>query len=338
MSSHDPQMEQLVAEVARRVAARLGGSQPLVQLGTAPSLREQPCPDGPSENCTACGLCTVRRPEAVQNIVSEGASRVGSGLGTGQTPDSIAQMIDHTLLKADATAAEVEKLCSEARTYRFASVCVNSGFVPLAKRLLRGSGVMVCAVVGFPLGAMAPNAKAFEAREAVRAGAEEIDMVINQGALKSRDYALVHEDIQNVVEASRPAKVKVILETGALNQEEKVVAISLSKVAGAHFVKTSTGFGPGGATVEDIALMRKLVGPDMGVKASGGVRSCDDAQKMKAAGASRIGASASVAIVKGCSTPAPSEAPSKYPNRPWLANRQAKPSAAAAPTGKPSAY
>ena len=338
MSSNDPQMEQLVAEVARRVAARMGGAQPLAQIGTAPSLREQPCPDGPSENCTACGLCTVRRPEAVQNIVSEGASRVGSGLGTGQTDGAIAAMIDHTLLKADATSADVEKLCAEARTYRFASVCVNTGFVPLAKRLLRGSGVMVCAVVGFPLGAMAPNAKAFEAREAVRAGAEEIDMVINQGALKSRDYAVVHEDIQKVVEASRPAKVKVILETGALTQEEKIVAISLSKVAGAHFVKTSTGFGPGGATVEDIALMRKLVGPDMGVKASGGVRTCEDAQKMKAAGASRIGASASVAIVKGCASPQPAAAASKYPHRPWLKNSAAKPASAPAGSSKPSAY
>ncbi len=336
MSSHDPHMEQLVAEIARRVAARLGSSTPLVTLGTSPPLRETPCQDGPSEHCTACGLCTVRRPEAVQNIVAEGASRVGSGMGTGQTSGDIAGMIDHTLLKADATSAEVEKLCAEARQYRFASVCVNTGFVPLAKRLLRGSGVMVCAVVGFPLGAMAPNAKAFEAREAVRSGAEEIDMVINQGALKSRDYATVHEDIEKVVEASRPAKVKVILETGALTQEEKVIAISLSKVAGAHFVKTSTGFGPGGATVEDIALMRKLVGPDMGVKASGGVRTCDDAQKMKAAGASRIGASASVSIVKGCATPSSEEKP-KHPSRPWL-RRQDAPSTPSPAPGKPSAY
>ena len=336
MSSHDPQMEQLVAEIARRVSARLSGGAALVTISSPPSLRDTPCPEGPSENCTACGLCTIRRPEAVQNIVEEGASRIGSAMGTGQTPDSIAGMIDHTLLKADATAADVEKLCAEARQYRFASVCVNTSFVPLAKRLLRGSGVMVCAVVGFPLGAMAPNAKAFEAREAVRAGAEEIDMVINQGALKSRDFAAVHEDIQKVVEASRPAKVKVILETGALTQEEKIIAISLSKVAGAHFVKTSTGFGPGGATVEDIALMRKLVGPDMGVKASGGVRTCEDAQKMKAAGASRIGASASVAITKGCAAPKVEETP-KHADRPWLRRSQA-PAAAPRSEGKPSAY
>ncbi len=156
---------------------------------------------------------------------------------------------------------------------------------------------MVCAVVGFPLGAMAPQAKAFEAREAVRAGADEIDMVVNIGALKSRDYALVEDDIRKVVQAARPARVKVILETGALTQEEKIIGITLAKIAGAHFVKTSTGFGPGGATVEDIALMRRLVGDEMGVKASGGVRTHEDAEKMRQAGASRIGASASVAII-----------------------------------------
>src|SRR5262245_48913830 len=158
---------------------------------------------------------------------------------------------------------------------------------------------MVCCVVGFPLGAMTPTAKAYEAREAVRQGAQEIDMVINVGALKSRDYETVFEDICRVVKASAPARVKVILETGALTQEEKIIGISLSKLAGAHFVKTSTGFGPGGATVEDISLMRKLVGAEMGVKASGGVRTREDAEKMALAGANRIGASASVAIVTG---------------------------------------
>ena len=310
--SNDPQIDQLVAEVQRRVLARLSQAQGQGQAQGSPAppstaagglpLRQQPC-DGPAENCSACGLCTVRRPEVVRAVVAEGAGRVGSALGTGQAPDDIAAMIDHTLLKADATSDDVRKLCDEARRYHFASVCVNTTFVPLCKRLLAGSGVMVCAVVGFPLGAMAPNAKAFEAREAVRAGADEIDMVINQGALKSRDYALVQEDIRKVVEASRPARVKVILETGALTQEEKIIAITLSKVAGAHFVKTSTGFGPGGATVEDVALMRKLVGSELGVKASGGVRTCEDAQKMRAAGANRIGASASVAITLGCQNP-----------------------------------
>jgi len=206
-------------------------------------------------------------------------------------------MIDHTLLKADATAEDVKKLCDEARKYCFASVCVNSTNVGRARAQLDGSGVMVCAVVGFPLGAMTPTAKAFEAREAVRAGADEIDMVINIGALKSRDYALVEDDIRKVVQAAKPARVKVILETGALTQEEKIIGITLSKIAGAAFVKTSTGFGPGGATVEDVALMRRLVGDELGVKASGGVRTHEDAEKMKLAGASRIGASASVAIV-----------------------------------------
>lgn len=277
---------------------QLEGAAPIASASLP--LREQPCADGPSAHCSACGLCTVRRPEAVRAILGAGAERVGSAEGTNQAPADIAQMIDHTLLKADATSEEVRRLCDEARRHHFASVCVNTSFVPLARRLLSGSGVMVCAVVGFPLGAMVSSAKAFEAREAVRAGAEEIDMVINQGALKSRDYALVEEDIRKVVEAARPARVKVILETGALSYEEKIIAITLAKTAGAHFVKTSTGFGPGGATVEDIALMRRLVGREMGVKASGGVRTCEDAEKMRAAGASRIGASASVSIVSGC--------------------------------------
>ncbi len=298
-----PEIDRLVEEIASRVRARLG----LSAAANLP-LRDQPCHEGPSENCGACGLCTVRRPDAVRAVVGAGAERVGSGPGTLGAPDDIAGLIDHTLLKADATAADVTKLCEEARQYHFASVCVNTGHVPRAKALLYGSGVMVCAVVGFPLGAMATAAKAYEAREAVRAGADEIDMVINQGALKSRDYATVQEDIRKVVEAARPARVKVILETGALDQEQKIIAITLSKIAGAHFVKTSTGFGPGGATAEDIALMRKLVGSEMGVKASGGVRTCEDARKMQEAGASRIGASASVSIVNGCRTGKPQKA------------------------------
>jgi deoxyribose-phosphate aldolase len=174
---------------------------------------------------------------------------------------------------------------------------VNTTWVPLCKSLLAGTDVMVCAVVGFPLGAMLPGAKAYEAREAVRQGAKEIDMVINIGALKSRDYETVFEDICKVVKAASPAGVKVILETSALTHEEKIIATSLSKLAGAAFVKTSTGFGKGGATVEDIQLMRSIVGTELGVKASGGVRTAEDAVKMAQAGANRIGASASVAIV-----------------------------------------
>jgi deoxyribose-phosphate aldolase len=208
-------------------------------------------------------------------------------------------MIDHTLLKANATRSEIAKLCDEARQYRFWSVCVNSTNVGQCADLLRGSDVLVCAVVGFPLGAMSPAAKAYEAQEAVRAGAREVDMVMNIGALKSRDYGLVAEDIRAVVAASAPAIVKVILETSQLSAEEKAIACALSKVSGAHFVKTSTGFGGGGATPEDIALMRRVVGPDMGVKASGGVRTRGDAVAARTAGANRIGASSSVAIVTG---------------------------------------
>ena len=298
-------IDRLVGIIAERVKARLnGGGAPVraeaLRMVPREALREVPCVDAPThEACDDCGMCATRRPESVRAIAREGACRVGAGVDVGKVDVQMAGMIDHTLLKADATAGDVKKLCDEARKYCFASVCVNSTNVAKAAAYLEGAGVMVCAVVGFPLGAMTPTAKAFEAREAVRCGADEIDMVINIGALKSRDYALVEDDIRRVVQASRPAKVKVILETGALTTEEKIIGITLSKIAGAHFVKTSTGFGPGGATVEDIALMRRLVGDEMGVKASGGVRTHEDAEKMRTAGASRIGASASVAIVGG---------------------------------------
>jgi deoxyribose-phosphate aldolase len=292
-------IDRLVGIIADRVKARLNGVQRSLRVLSRDELRATPCTDDPSHECGECGMCATRRPESVRAITSEGACRVGAGVDTGKLDLDLARMIDHTLLKADATAADVKKLCDEARKFCFASVCVNSSQVSRASAYLENSGVMVCAVVGFPLGAMSPTAKAFEAREAVRAGAHEIDMVINIGALKSRDYGLVEDDIRKVVQASRPAKVKVILETGALTQEEKIIGITLSKIAGAHFVKTSTGFGPGGATVEDVALMRKLVGDEMGVKASGGVRTHEDAARMRAAGANRIGASASVSIVSG---------------------------------------
>ncbi|MCK6526130.1 deoxyribose-phosphate aldolase [Myxococcota bacterium] len=208
-------------------------------------------------------------------------------------------MIDHTLLKPEATREEVEALCEEARKHHFATVCLNSSWIPLAARLLQGSDVLPIAVVGFPLGAALPEAKAYEAQEAIRHGAREIDTVLPIGALKSGDYRTVVDDLRAVVEAARPLKVKVILETSKLTDEEKVAACVLAKVAGAAFVKTSTGFGGGGATVEDVALMRRVVGRDMEVKASGGVRTLDDARKLIAAGADRIGASASVAIVTG---------------------------------------
>jgi deoxyribose-phosphate aldolase len=225
--------------------------------------------------------------------------RVGAALGVGAVPGDMAKLIDHTLLKPEATRDEVVKLCEEARKHRFASVCVNTTWVPLCKAMLAGTDVMVCAVVGFPLGAMSPSAKAYEAREAMRQGAREIDMVINIGALKSGDYETVFEDICRVVKSAAPAQVKVILETSALDTEQKIIGSTLSKLAGAAFVKTSTGFGKGGATVEDVALMRRIVGPGIGVKASGGVRTAEDVVKMAQAGANRIGASASVAIVTG---------------------------------------
>jgi deoxyribose-phosphate aldolase len=213
----------------------------------------------------------------------------------------LAAMIDHTILKADATSAAVRQVCAEAKEFGFASVCVNSANVALCVEALRGSNVPVCSVVGFPLGASLTAVKAFEARQAIEAGATEIDMVINIGALKDGDYALVKEDIAGVVDAchQQGAICKVIIETAYLTDEEKVAACLLIVEAGADYCKTSTGLASAGATVEDVALMRAVVGPDTGVKAAGGIRSYDDAVAMVAAGASRIGASASVKIVQG---------------------------------------
>lgn len=210
---------------------------------------------------------------------------------------TIASMIDHTLLKPEATPAQVERLCAEAAEYHFASVCVNPVYIPLAARLLKGTGVKVCCVVGFPLGAIAPEQKAAEAASCAAMGAEELDMVIHVGAAKAGDWALVQRDIEGVVKAAAGHTVKVIIETCLLTDEEKVKACEAAKAAGAHFVKTSTGFSTGGATTHDIALMRKTVGPEMGVKASGGVRDYETAMAMIEAGANRIGASAGIAIV-----------------------------------------
>ena len=293
-------VDRLVEMITQRVQARLGSGGARTSLPVLPRDRG-PCDDdeAPGEDCATCGSCVVRRPWSVRAVEDAGAMRVGAALGVGAVPADRGRLIDHTLLKPEATRDEVVKLCEEARKHRFASVCVNTTWVPLCKAMLGGTDVMVCAVVGFPLGAMTPTAKAYEAREAVRQGAREIDMVLNIGALKSRDYETVFEDICRVVKASAPAGVKVILETSALTHEEKIIASSLSKLAGAAFVKTSTGFGKGGATVEDIQLMRSIVGSELGVKASGGVRTAEDALKMAQAGANRIGASASVAIVTG---------------------------------------
>ncbi|WP_110926915.1 deoxyribose-phosphate aldolase [Bacillus massiliglaciei] len=213
---------------------------------------------------------------------------------------NVAGMIDHTLLKADTTKEQIKVLCEEAMEYHFASVCVNPTWVKYAAELLRGSDVKVCTVIGFPLGANTPETKAFETKDAIENGAHEVDMVINIGALKDKDDELVERDICAVVAASKgKALSKVIIETALLTDEEKVRACEISVKAGADYVKTSTGFSTGGATVEDVALMRKTVGSQVGVKASGGVRSSADAEKIIEAGASRIGASAGVSIVKG---------------------------------------
>lgn len=227
------------------------------------------------------------------------------------SPGELARYIDHTLLRADATREELVTLCEEAREHGFFSVCVNLANVRLARELLMGTDTCVCVVVGFPLGATSPQVKAFETHEALAAGAQEVDMVLNIGALKSGDFELVSQDIQAVVDAARGKVVKVILECALLNERQIAIASSLAKGAGAHFVKTSTGFGPGGAKPEDLTLMRSIVGPDMGVKASGGIRDYATAIAMLEAGANRLGCSASVAIVSD-NTPESSASSDSY--------------------------
>ena len=305
--------QELVQIITQQVKARMtaGGTgpgytraqqnpvePPSLKTHSAEELRQIPCQEDPSD-CSQCGMCVVRRPEDTKVALRQGADRLGAGPGIGRVGDGLAGFIDHTLLKPEATREQLALLAQEARTHNFATVCVNSSNVRLMKQLLGNSGVPVCAVVGFPLGAMTPRAKAYETREAIRCGAAEIDMVVNIGALKSREHRLVFDDIKAVVEAAKPVGVKVILETSKLTHEEKVAVCALSVAAGAAFVKTSTGFGGGGATVEDITLMRDLVGPHLGVKASGGVRDAATAKAMIKAGANRLGASASVAIVTG---------------------------------------
>ena len=250
-------------------------------------------------------VCVEICPERVQEVLTAGADRVGlaSREGTRLTRDtgSLAASIDHTLLKPDATLAEIDELCAEALEFHFASVCVNGVHVRRCAEILAGSDVAVCTVIGFPLGAMAPEVKAYEARRALEDGATEIDMVQNVGALKSGDDEFVRRDIAAVAETVHRfgATLKVILETCLLTDEQKARAARIAKLAGADYVKTSTGFSKGGATVEDVAILRRAVGPTLGVKASGGVRTADDARAMLAAGATRLGASASVAIAKG---------------------------------------
>ncbi|RMF59797.1 MAG: deoxyribose-phosphate aldolase [Calditrichaeota bacterium] len=271
-------------------------------------LKAQGMDIGGGASCSCCGShcgghCAEKAPGAVQELLNMGASRISYRAGgDGKVSEDIAAYIDHTLLKPEASSSDIEKLCEDARKYHFASVCVNPTYVKLAAKLLRNSGVKVCSVVGFPLGTHTPQIKALEARQAIRDGAREIDMVINIGALKDRNLDILYKDIRSVVEACLDGNAicKVIIETALLTDEEKVLACETAKRARAHFVKTSTGFGPGGATAHDVALMAEVVrGSGMGVKASGGIRSYQDAIKMIQAGATRIGASASVQIVQG---------------------------------------
>lgn len=239
----------------------------------------------------------------VERIVDAGAERIGIVLGSTATAHDWASLIDHTLLKPEATEGDIKKLCQEAVQFGFASVCVNPAWVKKAAEFLKGSSVPVCTVIGFPLGATLPDVKAFEARRAIFNGAREVDMVINIGALKSGDDCLVEDDIKAVVEAAHENGIlcKVIIETALLTDEEKVRACLASKNAGADFVKTSTGFAKGGATADDVALMRHTVGKALGVKASGGVKGIEDARAMFEAGATRIGASVGVKIAQEAS-------------------------------------
>jgi len=251
------------------------------------------------DQCVGRGLCVVKKEDSVKTIIEAGATRIGAKPGIERVDSQIARMIDHTLLKPDATQEQIGKLCEEAKKFHFATVCVNPANVSLAAKLLKGSDVGVAVVVGFPLGATTSIIKAMEARDAIANGATEIDMVINIGALKSGNYELVLNDIKAVREATRGYILKTILETSLLTDEEIVKACQLAKEAGADFVKTSTGFGSGGATVKVVRLMRETVGPAMGVKAAGGIHTQEEARQMIEAGATRIGASAGVAIATG---------------------------------------
>jgi len=283
-------MKPIDEQTLDRIIEKITG-QVLILLQEEPGSRDAP---------GAAPLSADNYVERVQSVLSAGADRLASTLGIAPTDARLAHTIDHTLLRPDATQDQIAQLCFEARKHGFASVCVNSAHVKLCAELLKGSGVPVCTTIGFPLGATPTDVKVFEAQQAIRDGASELDMVVNVGAVKSRDYELVERDIASVARACHAgnAILKVIIEAALLTDEEKVVACQLAKVAGADFVKTSTGFGPGGATAEDVALMRRVVGPTMGVKAAGGIRTYADAQKMIAAGASRIGASASVKIMQ----------------------------------------
>src|SRR5262252_8839413 len=282
--SSNGDFEQLVEQITDVIYARLNGEQ-----------ADQ------SRMCGCTSECFHRCPERMHRVVDAGAARIGLVLGQTASARDWASLIDHTLLKPDASQTEIKHLCEEAAQYHFASVCVNPTWVRACACHLQGSGVPVCTVIGFPLGATLPDVKAYEARRAIMDGAREVDMVINVGALKSGDDCLVEHDIRSVVEAAHEYSVttKVIIETALLTDEEKVRACQAAKAAGADFVKTSTGFSKGGATVADVALLRRTVGPELGVKASGGIRDRKTALEMIRAGASRLGTSSSVEIVAG---------------------------------------
>jgi deoxyribose-phosphate aldolase len=281
--SRNGDFERLVEQITDVIVARLNG--------------EEHARDG------ACGcesVCFDRCPERMRKVVDAGAARIGVALGEAATARDWAGLVDHTLLKPEASESDIRRLCEEAAQYRFASVCVNPAWVKSSACFLRGSGVPVCTVVGFPLGATLADVKAYETRRAIFDGAREVDMVINIGALKSGDDCAVEYDIRSVVEAAHAegVLVKTIIETALLTDEEKVRACLAAKRAGADFVKTSTGFAKSGATVADVALMRRTVGPEMGVKAAGGVKGIADARAMVEAGATRIGASVGVKIAQ----------------------------------------
>jgi len=281
--SNNGDFEQLVEQITDVIYARLNGEF--------------------ADQAAMCGCtsdCFNRCPERMHRVVDAGAARIGLVLGQTGSARDWASLIDHTLLRPDATERDIKILCEEAAQYHFASVCVNPTWVRASACHLQGTGVPVCTVIGFPLGATLPDVKAYEARRAIMDGAREVDMVINVGALKSGDDCLVEHDIRSVAEVAHEYDVicKVIIETALLTDDEKVRACEAAKRAGADFVKTSTGFSKGGATVADIALMRRVVGSELGVKASGGVKNIDDARAMVQAGATRIGASVGVKIAQ----------------------------------------
>ena len=301
------QLEQIIQTITEEILGYLGAERSADLCGL----------DIDSLVCPGCDQrCAERCARKTRKVVEAGAARISAGAAVGPIESDIARLIDHTLLKPEASRADIQKLCQEALKFGFASVCVNPWNVSQAAEILRGSPVRVCTVVGFPLGATLPQVKVFETEEAIKLGAQEIDMVINVGALKSRLNEAVEADIRGVVDASHRggAICKVILETSLLSTEEKVLGSLAAKNAGADFVKTSTGFGPGGATAEDVRLMRAVVGGEIGIKAAGGVRSLEDLQKMVEAGATRIGASASIKILEQAKAgTAHSEAPSSVP-------------------------